>query len=291
MKYELHLGDCLEVMKGIPDNSVDSIVTDPPYGLSFMGKKWDYDVPDQAIWEECLRVLKPGGHLLAFAGTRTQHRMAVRIEDAGFEIRDMIAWVYGSGFPKSMDVSKAIDKIDAADASRERKLRFTEWVRSTGLKSSEIDRITGTNMGSHYTTAASQPAVATREHLEKLRQHFGVDVPEWVEQMVDERTVESENFKRREVLRVVTGMDTTIQRPWIPLQDSSAKRDYSITAPATDAARQWQGWGTALKPALEPITVARKPFKGTVAANVLEWGTGAINIDGCRVATGDDLNG
>lgn len=291
MKYELHLGDCLEVMKGIPDNSVDSIVTDPPYGLSFMGKKWDYDVPDQAIWEECLRVLKPGGHLLAFAGTRTQHRMAVRIEDAGFEIRDMIAWVYGSGFPKSMDVSKAIDKIDAADASRERKLRFTEWVRSTGLKSSEIDRITGTNMGSHYTTAASQPAVATREHLEKLRQHFGVDVPEWVEQMVDERTVESENFKRREVLRVVTGMDTTIQRPGIPLQDSSAKRDYSITAPATDAARQWQGWGTALKPALEPITVARKPFKGTVAANVLEWGTGAINIDGCRVATGDDLNG
>lgn len=156
-------GDCLEVLKGMPDNSVDSIVTDPPYGLSFMGKKWDYDVPEQAVWEECLRVLKPGGHLLAFAGTRTQHRMAVRIEDAGFEIRDMIAWVYGSGFPKSMDVSKAIDKIDA------------------------------------------------------------------------------------------------------------------------DAARQWQGWGTALKPALEPITVARKPFKCTVAANVLEWGAGAINVDWCRV--------
>lgn len=280
-------GDCLEVLKGIPDNSVDSIVTDPPYGIRMMGKAWDYDVPDQAIWEECLRVLKPGGHLLAFAGTRTQHRMAVRIEEAGFEIRDMIAWVYSNGYPKSMDVSKAIDKMDASHTRRERQLRFTEWVRSTGLTSAEINRITGTNMGSHYTTAASQPAVATREHFEKLRPHFGVDVPEWVEQLVDERTVESENFKRREVLRVVTGMDTITQRPGIPLQDSGANREYPITAAATDEAKQWQGWGTALKPALEPITVARKPFKGTVAANVLEWGTGAINIDGCRVEGGE----
>lgn len=148
------LGNSLEVLKDFADNSVDSIVTDPPYGISFMNKHWDYDVPEQALWEECLRVLKPGGHLLSFAGTRTQHRMAVRIEDAGFEIRDMIAWVYGSGFPKSHN-----------------------------------------------------------------------------------------------------------------LKD------------------EWQGWGTALKPALEPITVARKPFKGTVAANVLEHGTGGLNIDGCRVGT------
>src|SRR5574343_823168 len=114
---KIYLGDNIEVLKDFPDNSVDSIVTDPPYGLSFMGKKWDYDVPSKEIWRECLPVLKPGGHLLAFAGTRTQHRMAVRIEDAGFEIRDMIAWVYGSGFPKSLDVSKAIDK--AAGAERE----------------------------------------------------------------------------------------------------------------------------------------------------------------------------
>jgi DNA modification methylase len=113
----LMLGDCLERLREMEDCSVDSVVTDPPYGLSFMGKKWDYDVPSEDIWRECLRVLKPGGHLLAFAGTRTQHRMAVRIEDAGFEIRDMIAWVYGSGFPKSLDVSKAIDK--AAGAERE----------------------------------------------------------------------------------------------------------------------------------------------------------------------------
>lgn len=151
-EVNLYQGDCLEVLKSIGDNSIGSIVTDPPYGLSFMGKKWDYDVPSTEIWIECLRVLKPGGHLLAFAGTRTQHRMAVRIEDAGFEIRDMISWVYGSGFPKSHN-----------------------------------------------------------------------------------------------------------------LKD------------------EWQGWGTALKPALEPITVARKPPIGTVAENVLAHGTGALNIDGCRV--------
>ena len=156
----MYLGDCLEVMRGFADASIDAIVTDPPYGLSFMGKRWDYDVPSVEVWTECLRVLKPGGHLLAFAGTRTQHRMAVRIEDAGFEIRDMIAWVYGSGFPKSHNL-----------------------------------------------------------------------------------------------------------------------------------AGDWQGWGTALKPALEPITVARKPLAGIVADNVMEWGTGALNIDGCRVHADDAKGG
>ena len=157
----LYLGDCLDVLRSMPDASVDAVVTDPPYGLSFMGKRWDYDVPSVDVWAECLRVLKPGGHLLAFAGTRTQHRMAVRIEDAGFEIRDMIAWVYGSGFPKSHNL-----------------------------------------------------------------------------------------------------------------------------------ADDWQGWGTALKPALEPITMARKPLAGTVAANVLAHGTGAINVDGCRVVRdADDVSG
>jgi DNA modification methylase len=199
LNYMIYNENCIDAMKRLEDNSVDSIVTDPPYGLSFMGKKWDYDVPSTEIWAECLRVLKPGGHLLAFAGTRTQHRMAVRIEDAGFEIRDMIAWVYGSGFPKSLDVSKAIDK--AAGAERE----------VVGQKDVGPDMRGG-------------------------------------------------NFKTSEGRMVA-----------------------DITAPTTEAAQQWQGWGTALKPALEPITVARKPLIGTVAANVLEHGTGALNIDGCRV--------
>ncbi len=203
MTYQLHLGDCLEVLAGLPDNSVDSIVTDPPYGLSFMGKRWDYDVPSVAIWEQCLRVLKPGGHLLAFAGTRTQHRMAVRIEDVGFEIRDMIAWVYGSGFPKSLDVSKAIDK--AAGAEREVMGRSENGIAGGSGK------------------------------------HAGQDA--------------AYGFAKQ----------------------------FAITAPATDLARQWSGWGTALKPALEPITMARKPLSGTVAETVLVHGTGAINVDGCRV--------
>lgn len=189
----------------MPANSVDAIVTDPPYGLSFMGKKWDYDVPTVEVWAECLRVLKPGGHLLAFAGTRTQHRMAVRIEDAGFEIRDMIAWVYGSGFPKSLDVSKAIDR--EAGAVRE-VIGFYESPEGTS----------GRSDGSGVKVGA-----------------LGIG-----------------------------GLNP-------------------ITAAATPEAQQWAGWGTALKPALEPITVARKPFPGTVAANVQACGTGALNVDGCRV--------
>lgn len=197
--------DCLAGLRMLPDNFADSIVTDPPYGLSFMGRKWDYDVPSEAIWRECLRVLKPGGHLLAFAGTRTQHRMAVRIEDAGFEIRDMIAWVYGSGFPKSLDVSKALDA--AAGAVR------TEVVGKSNRHNSH--------------SRGSENSVG-----------FQGGVPD-------------------------------------------------LFAPATDAAREWQGWGTALKPALEPITVARKPLEGTVASNVLAHGVGGLNIDGCRVATTD----
>lgn len=206
-------GDCLDILKTMPESSVDSIVTDPPYGLSFMGKKWDYDVPSVAIWAECLRVLKPGGHLLAFSGTRTQHRMCCRIEDAGFEIRDMIAWVYGSGFPKSLDVSKAIDK--AACAERE----VIEQVR---VKGGGMEHVNRTNAATH---------------------DYRPDGYQKGENVLD------------------------------------------ITAPSTDAAKQWDGWGTALKPALEPITVARKPFDTTVAENVQAFGTGALNIAGCRIET------
>jgi len=191
-------GDCLEKMKELESNSVDAIVTDPPYGLSFMGKHWDYDVPSVEIWKEALRVLKPGGYLLSFAGTRTQHRMAVNIEDAGFEIRDMIAWVYGSGFPKSLNIGKAVDKLQGNERE---------------------------DLGLH-----PQPGTAGKTHT----------------------------------------------------RDGGAfKDDIHITKGTSE----WEGWGTALKPALEPITVARKPLsENTVAENVLKWGTGGINIDGSRVS-------
>jgi site-specific DNA-methyltransferase (adenine-specific) len=223
MNYQLHHGDCLEVMATMADNSVDAIVTDPPYGLSFMGKNWDHGVPGEAFWREALRVAKPGAHLLAFGGTRTFHRLAVAIEDAGWEIRDtigmphesgdrgdcpwLLAWVYGSGFPKSLDVSKAIDK--AAGAERE----------VVGKKD---------NKGRAPGNIAC----------------IGLNVD--------------------------------------PEGDP-------ITAPATPEAQQWSGWGTALKPAWEPVIMARKPLEGTVAANVLEYGTGAINVDGCRVRIQESL--
>lgn len=205
MDYKLLNGDCLEQMKMLPDNSVDAIVTDPPYGISFMAKKWDYDVPSVEVWREAMRVLKPGGHMLCACGTRTQHRMVCNIEDAGFEIRDVVSWIYGSGFPKSLNISKAIDK--AAGAERE--------------------------------------VVGKSQHSAN-------------------RTKSSNTFGQ------------------IP----SNEGDRNITAPATESAKQWDGWGTALKPACEFFTLARKPLsEKTVAKNVLKWGTGGINIDGCRVGT------
>jgi DNA modification methylase len=274
MNFILYNANCLDQLKALEDNSIDSIVTDPPYGLSFMGKKWDYDVPSVEIWAECLRVLKPGGHLLAFAGTRTQHRMAVRIEDAGFEIRDMIAWVYGSGFPKSLDVSKAIDKVNG-EAGRLHK--FTAFMRTSGLTARQINEATGTFMGSHYLTDKSQPAIPTCALWVKLRPLCG-EVPAWVDELV----------ARIEAEREVVGQDTkarsTSGASALPtVGGETFYQTWDITTPATEAARQWQGWGTALKPALEPITVARKPLIGTVAENVLEHGTGGLNIDGCRV--------
>ena len=206
------LGDCRDVLKTLPDNSVDSVVTDPPYELGFMGKKWDssgiaYDV---TVWEECLRVLKPGGHVLAFGGSRTWHRLAVAVEDAGFELRDSIAWIYGSGFPKSLDVSKAIDK----NLGAEREVIGTS--RGVGV-SAEDNLHGGINRG----------AVGVKQ--------IAVDIP--------------------------------------------------VTVASSSEAQKWQGWGTALKPAFEPVVVGRKPLVGTVAENVLAWGVGGLNIDGSRIGT------
>ena len=199
----IHHGDCIETMNAMPPESVDAIVTDPPYGLGFMGKKWD-SLPPSLEWAEaCYRVLKPGGHIAAFGGTRTWHRLAVAIEDAGFEMRDSLAWLYGSGFPKSHDVSKGIDKA----AGAERKV---------------VGRRVRLGDSADYPTRGDS---------------------------------------------VFAGSETG-----------------NITTPATDAAQQWDGWGTALKPAFEPIVLARKPLaEKTVARNVLAHGTGAINIDGCRI--------
>lgn len=208
IKINLLNGYCEQQLKTLPDNSVDSIVTDPPYGLSFMGKAWDYEVPKADVWREALRVLKPGGHLLSFFGTRTYHRGVVNIEDAGFEIRDQIMWIYGSGFPKSHNIGKAIDKQAGAER--------------------EVISRTPTKVG--------------------VFSHSGKGTPQ-------------------------------------DIQDY----EHIVTAPATKAVKQWDGWGTALKPANEPIVVARKPLeKGlTIADNVIKWGCGAINIDASRIEAED----
>ena len=265
MTIKLYNGDCADVMAQLESESVDAIVTDPPYGLAFMGAEWDSfggstgketiderrrkmneylgvnaAVPAFAsshghtpklsemhefqeamtpIFEEALRVAKPGAHLLCFGGTRTFHRMASAIEDAGWEIRDCIMWVYGSGFPKSMDVAKAIDKTLGA----ERKKRGGD-----GEHSGNVD--------------------------------FGM--------------------KNR---------CPKCGKPYFSSNPCTCPRNDKLAV--TDEAKEWDGWGTCLKPAWEPIIVARKPLDGTVANNVLTWGTGAINIDACRVPTEDDLNG
>ena len=206
MSYEVIQGDCIERMAKMEEASVDAVICDPPYGLGFMGKQWDDLPPGREFADEALRVLKPGAHLLAFGGTRTYHRLACAIEDAGFEIRDSLLWLYGSGFPKSLDVSKAID--NAAGAERE--------------------------------------VVGPKQYA-----------------------------------------DGTKTRPTARQADPELYGDYAgdqgATAPATPEAAQWEGWGTALKPSHEPIVVARKPLIGTVAANVLEHGTGGINVDGCQI--------
>jgi len=232
--WDIRDGDCLDALRAMGDASIDSIVTDPPYGLGdcspanveaclrawlagekhtgkkgFMSTTWDGWVPGPEVWRECLRVLKPGGHLLAFSGSRTVDLMGMAIRLGGFELRDTIHWLYGSGFPKSLNVSKAIDK--AAGVERE--------------------------------------VIGSRNKL----QSYGAN--EVFGQGPDKGGVQL------------------------------------LTAPATEGAKQWAGWGTALKPACEPVVVARKPLGSTVAACVLEHGTGALNVDGCRVATGDSLNG
>lgn len=234
--YTLHHGDCLEELRAMPDASVDAVVTDPPYGLSntnprrvaeavgrwasgdteyvpagrgFMGAAWDSFVPPPAVWAECLRVLKPGGHLVVFAGSRTQDIMGLSVRLAGFDVRDSMAWIFGSGFPKGQNIGKAIDK----------KLGAEREVVGTYMGASNIGK--------------------------KADGKWGYE----------------------------------------PGQGSNAGADRSvpITAPATEEARQWEGWNTQLKPAQEPIVVARKPFTGPLVDNVMEHGTGALNIDATRV--------
>lgn len=296
---QLYLGDCREVLPELPDASVDAVCTDPPYEIGFMGRGWDATgiAYDTDMWKQCLRVLKPGGHLLAFGATRTYHRLAVAIEDAGFEIRDSIHWIYGNGFPKGQDIGKSIDRKrnDRTDV-----LRVTTFLREARIAANvtvkEIDDAFGFNgMASHWTAVAGKAATApTPDQWARLQQMLGFDSPEMddiVTQLNARKGLLGEAWVQREVIgHRHSGLDNGGSSVFL---SGTTGRDENgmvpITTAATDAAKQWQGWNTALKPAHEPIVVARKSTGfNTTVANVLEHGTGAINVDACRIEAGQD---
>lgn len=294
----LHLGDCRQVLATMADASIDAICTDPPYELGFLGRSWDASgiAFNPTVWEQCLRVLKPGGHLLAFGGTRTYHRMVCAIEDAGFEIRDSLHWIYGSGFPKGQDIGKGIDKKrdDRADILRVTAF-LSEARKAAAWSMRAIDQAFGTNgMASHWTAKANKAAaVPTVEQWERLRDLLGFDNPdmdELVRDINNRKGSLGEAWAQREVIGerhsgLAHGRNSVFLSGAAQYPDNMVP----VTAPASEAARRWQGWNTALKPAHEPIVLARKSTGfNTTVANVLEHGTGALNVDGCRTAAGQD---
>ncbi|UVK62584.1 DNA methyltransferase [Arthrobacter phage TaylorSipht] len=298
----LYAGDCLEVLRDLPDNSVDSIVTDPPYGLGnttpalvaetvtawlggdrefipegrgFMGRPWDAFVPPVAVWDECLRVLKPGGHCLAFSGSRTLDLMTLALRFAGFDIRDSIMWLYGSGFPKNRDVSAAMASYLEGEGPESGKpaevyevTRFLKAARDVaGWTNRRIDEHFGTNgMAGHWTTQGSQPSVPSLRQWGELRDLLGFD-DSTVRPLV-ERLCSSERPE-----------DWGQGEGDAGFLDSLKKNvEYSSAG----------GWGTALKPSFEPVVVARKPVIGSITANVGNYGTGALNLAGCRTERGEN---
>lgn len=296
-RVTLHRGDCRDVLRSLPDACIDSVVTDPPYALvsivkrfansprseatentenpygrtgrGFMGKRWDNGETAFAaeFWADVLRVLKPGGHIIAFSGTRTYHRMAVAIEDAGFEIRDQIGWLYGSGFPKSHDVSKGIDRVGGMSPERQSAL-LRKRREAAGMSREQVAAIVGCTDSSvrDWEEGRARSVGAAIEHITPSKDYRAA-LADLLGYSADERRLVGVAADRRD--------DGTVYGVGLTGNLTSGGH--------TDAAREWQGWGTALKPAWEPICVARKALVGTVAANVLLHGTGAVNVDGCRV--------
>lgn len=271
-------GDCLQVLKTLPSESVDCVVTDPPYELGFMGKSWDNTgiANNVDMWKECLRVLKPGGHLLSFGGTRTYHRMASAIEDAGFEIRDMIEWVYGSGFPKSLNIGKAVDKL--AERGENHKIMdfVIEAAEKQGKTKSDLSKLFLSKNGKPtgwLWNKASHNQTLTDEQFSVLKDYLNLPFESLYE------------MEKKVIGRGKAGLTKGT------IANFAGETEFDIAALVTEEAKKWEGWGTALKPSHEPICMARKPLaEKTVAENCLKWGTGGINIDESRVGyEKDDL--
>ena len=281
-KVKLMQGDNILSLKKLPDNSVDSIVSDPPYGLSFMNKKWDYDVPSVQFWKEVLRVLKPGGHVLSFGGTRTYHRMVVNIEDAGFEIRDQIMWLYGSGFPKSLNISKQIDKTYICEYRK---------IAKTAVKSLRLLQV---KLNEDTDDSVPENVVILQEENQENKMVIGVVEDLSQTDMSIYATMENIEANTTLLLKNILEEDLNQEKKFITLTELKTIIDLKIwnllqkqnTRGNTPIHESVMNMGTSLKPANEPICVARKPLsEKSVAENVLRWGTGGINIDGCRVGS------
>lgn len=277
--YKLYNGNMLDMLEVIEPNTIDSVVCDPPYELNFMGKGWDNSgiafQPD--TWKKCYEVLKPSGYLLAFGGSRTFHRIACAIEDAGFEIRDTIMWLYGSGFPKSMDISKQIDKKGGNDYSKQFAIDLKQARESRNLTMKYCD-------DKYCNSSTNWSWYEGRKD--------GCRVPDYQTYLeIIKEFPELEKYKEliKEAEREVIGKGKAGLTKGT-IANFVGTTEFDITAPSTDLAKQWQGWGTALKPSFEPIIVARKPFKGSLVDNVIEYGVGGINIDECRVGNEERFN-
>lgn len=261
-------GNCLEIMETFSDNSIDCIVTDPPYGISFMGKDWDREIPNITFWKEMLRICKPGAILLAFGGSRTFHRLTCTIEDAGWKIRDVIMWIYSQGFPKSYNISKNIDKHGGTAISW-----FGEWLRKErekrGMKQNELSKYFPSKTGgltgcvSNWELGVYPP---TCEQFNKLCEILNVDF---------EKLEECE----REVIGKFKKNYNSIS--WF----ISENPDKNITIASSSLAKKFEEYGTALKPAYEPIVMVMKPCEGTFASNAEKWGIAGINIEQCRITS------
>ena len=330
MKYEKHKvvggtifrGDSLDVMKAMPDNSIDNCITDPPYGLSkepdiaevltrwlagdkyehggsgFMGKSWDSFVPGPEYWKELYRILKPGGFLLVFAGTRTWDLMGIALRVGGFQIKDCIMWHHASGFPKSLSIDKAIDKIaNRKDRSIiELKTVLIDLFNKSGKTRKQIDEECGFRACNYLTlpAAGKRPdpwihILPTREKWQKIKEVLGVS-----DVLIEKCDTEIEEIEldklfeaaEREIIGTQTKARSENSSFAIPAEGSNTKYEtWDITVPATDEAKLWSGYGTALKPAWEPIIIAQKPIDKTYANNVLKHGVGGLNINACRIPT------